>query len=125
MKELTCIVCPKGCLLKVEKISDEWIVEGALCPKGKEFAISEMTSAKRSVSSTVKTTFKDTPRLPVKTDGEIPRKLIFSLMEKINEVIVDYPVSTGEVILENVLNTGVNIIATADLKNKVQEKAYE
>jgi|LGOV01.1.fsa_nt_gb CxxC motif-containing protein len=125
MKELTCIVCPTGCLLKVEKISDEWIVEGALCPKGKEFAINEMTSAKRSVSSTVKTTFKNTPRLPVKTDREIPRKLIFSLMEKINEVVLDYPVSTGEVILENVLDTGANIIATADLKNKLQEKTYE
>jgi CxxC motif-containing protein len=124
VKKLTCIVCPKGCLLKVEKLDNEWIVEGASCKKGKEFAISEMTLAKRSLSSTVKTTFKNMPRLPVKTDGEIPRELISPLMEKINGVILDYPVNAGEIILKNVLDTRINIVATTDLGKIFQEKTY-
>ncbi|OYT14596.1 MAG: molybdopterin oxidoreductase [Bacteroidetes bacterium 4572_77] len=125
MKELTCIVCPNGCLLNVDKKNDEWIVEGNLCPKGIEFAINEMTNAKRSICSTVNTIFKNTPRLPVRTDGEIPKKLIFPLMKEINAVTLERYVTTGEIIIENVLNTGINVIATSDIEYVLQERAYE
>lgn len=125
MKELTCIVCPNGCLLKIDKKDDDWIVGGNLCPKGVDFAIGEMINAKRSICSTVKTIFERVPRLPVRTNGDIPKELIFLLMEKINSVEINHPVHSGEIILENVLDTGVNVIATSDMYYLLEEGLYE
>jgi CxxC motif-containing protein len=115
MKTLTCIVCPNGCNLTIEKVGQEWIVKGNLCPKGKEFAVNEMTNPKRSICSTVRTIFKNMPRLPVRTYGEIPKDYIMSLMREINKIELTQKVHSGDIILENILGTGVNVIATSDM----------
>ncbi|MHC1747133.1 MAG: DUF1667 domain-containing protein [Cellulosilyticaceae bacterium] len=112
MRELVCIVCPNGCTLKIDDTTSELNVTGAKCKKGVAFAKEELTCPKRSVTSTVATAFKAFPLLPVKTDGEIPKDKIRSVMQAINTVYVTEPVKLGEVIIENVLNTGVNIVST-------------
>ena len=48
MKELTCIGCPRGCTLKIERDGDGWSVTGNTCPRGREFAVSEMTAPRRT-----------------------------------------------------------------------------
>lgn len=115
MKSLTCIICPNGCLLEVDKQGDEFIVSGNMCKRGREFAVNEITNPKRSICSTVRTAYMSTPRLPVRTDGEIPFDYIFKVMGEINKVYIDHPVHSGEIIICDVLGTGVNIIATSDL----------
>lgn len=116
MKNLTCIVCPNGCSISIDKsIDGDWIVEGNRCPKGKKFAIEEMTNPVRSICTTVKTNFKYFPRLPVKTNGEIPLNLIFKVMEEVNKVTVNKFVYNGEVILKNILDTGVDVISSVDM----------
>jgi CxxC motif-containing protein len=115
MKKLTCIVCPKGCDLEIEMKNDEYLVKGNLCNRGRFYAINEMTNPMRSITTTIKTKYKTAPRLPVRTDKEIEVKTIFPLMQVLDEVELDHPVHTGEIVVENVLNTGVNIIATSDL----------
>lgn len=125
MREIICIACPVGCKLKVEhkaELKDQWIIEGNLCEKGIEFAKNELTNPTRVICSTVKTTFKELPRLPVRTDGEVAKELIFEVMKKINTVVLDYPVKCGDVVLKNVLNTKVNIIATMDMLDDRTEK---
>jgi CxxC motif-containing protein len=69
----------------------------------------------------VKTTYRKVPRLPVRTNGEVPLNAIFAVMEKINAVTLDHPVHIGEVIIENVCNTGINVIATSDLYYLLEE----
>lgn len=71
MKTLTCIVCPNGCTVTIDKSGDDFIVKGNMCKRGRDFAINEMTNPKRSICSTVKTTIEGFPRLPVRTDGEV------------------------------------------------------
>ena len=112
---LTCIVCPNGCRLSIEKVNGEWIVQGNLCPKGKEFAVNEMTSPMRTICTTVKTIYKDMPRLAVRTDREIPKGKIFTLMQEINKINLEHRVYNGDIIIENILNTGANIIATSNM----------
>lgn len=112
---LTCIICPNGCTLSVEKLNGEWLVQGNLCPKGKGFAITEMTSPMRTICTTVRTIYKDMPRLAVRTDKEIPKNKIFSIMEEINKIILECRVYNGDIIIENILNTGANIIATSNM----------
>lgn len=66
MKELTCIGCPRGCTLKIERDGDGWSVTGNTCPRGREFAVSEMTAPRRTICSTVRTSFPGAPVLPVR-----------------------------------------------------------
>jgi CxxC motif-containing protein len=113
--ELTCIVCPVGCRITVDKKDGAYAVSGNQCPRGRDFALMEATDPRRSLSSTVKTTDPTMPRLPVRTDGEIPRDMIFPVMALINETEVNRPVHMGDVIIADVLGTGVNIISTCDM----------
>ena len=115
MKEIVCIVCPNSCTLSVQKNGDEYTVTGNKCKRGKDFAIGEMTAPKRTISSVVKTAFKNVPALPVRVSDEIPKERIFDVMREINSVTVDKKLSRGDTVIENVLGLGVDIIATSDI----------
>ena len=118
MKEFNCIVCPRGCLLHVEENDGEFTVTGNTCPRGAAFAVSEMTEPKRTICSTVKTAFPEAPVLPVRVSEDIPKDRIFDVMREINAVTLSERVGRGDVIIENVLGLGVNVISTsAILKN--------
>lgn len=110
--ELICIVCPNSCKL----IYENGEIKGAKCPRGVKFGMDEMTAPKRTVCTTVKTAFKDMPVLPVRTDGDIPKDKIFDLMKLVREVVVDKRVGRGEIILKNVLDSGVDLISTSNMK---------
>lgn len=122
LKEITCIVCPNGCKLRVIEKNGEIFVEGNKCKRGKEFGINEIKNPLRSITSTVNTIFKEMPRLSVRTDGLIPKKEIFAVMSEISKVVITNPVDINEVIIENVLDTGVNIISTSSLKAVLKEE---
>lgn len=115
MKQLVCIGCPRGCRLTVEENSGEFIVTGNTCPRGKAFAISEMTEPKRTICSTVKTVFPSCPVLPVRVSDDIPKDRIFDVMREINAVVLTERIGRGDVIIENVLGLGVDVISTSDL----------
>lgn len=115
MKQLVCIGCPRGCRLTVEENSGEFIVTGNTCPRGKAFAISEMTEPKRTICSTVKTVFPGCPVLPVRVSDDIPKDRIFNVMREINAVVLTERIGRGDVIIENVLGLGVDVISTSDL----------
>lgn len=126
MKEFNCIGCPRGCLLRVEKDGDEFIVSGNTCDRGKEFAISEMTAPKRTICSTVKTVFSDVPVLPVRVSKDIPKEKIFDVMKEINAVTLTERIGRGDIIIENVLGLGVNVISTSSiLKTNIKENILE
>lgn len=111
MKELICIVCPKGCHLKVDEDHD-YAVTGNGCPRGAEYGKVELTHPTRVVTSTVKCAGGAHPRCPVKTDGAIPKHLIFEAMKTLEAVELHAPVRVGDVVVPNVCGTGVNFVAT-------------
>lgn len=116
MKELTCIECPNGCRLVVETDAGGAVrVSGNSCPRGQAFAVSEMTHPVRTISSTVRTVYKEVPVLPVRVSSQIPKGMIFSVMEKINQVLVDQPLSRGDIVIENVCGLGADVIATSSI----------
>ena len=75
-QELICIVCPKGCHLTAEQTAEGWQITGFGCPRGQQYGVAEMTNPTRVVTSTVRITGGIHPRLPVKTDGALPRSLV-------------------------------------------------
>ena len=66
MKEMTCITCPNGCHLQIEEKDEKILVTGNRCKRGETFAISELTHPMRTICSTVRTTCREIPVLPVR-----------------------------------------------------------
>jgi CxxC motif-containing protein len=113
--QIICIACPQGCTVEIVKEGDEYKVSGNKCKRGKEYAINELTNPTRTLTTTVKTSFPDFPRLPVKTDKEIPLGDVFECMSEINAIVVDKRLKPGDVVSESLLGTDVKLLATADM----------
>ena len=113
MKELICILCPRGCRLKVD---DNLNVTGNFCPRGIIYAKTEITNPTRSLTSTVKIKAKDAVRLSVKTSQPVPKGKMFDCIRELDKVIVEAPIHIGDVILHNVCDTGADFIATKDIE---------
>jgi CxxC motif-containing protein len=114
--ELTCIGCPLGCPLTVTiQDNNEIIVAGNTCPKGATYAQKEVTNPTRIVTSTVRVSGGSCAMLNVKTASDIPKDKIFACVEALKEVVVPAPIRIGDVILENVADTGVAVIAARNV----------
>lgn len=114
MKELICIVCPKGCHLQVDEARD-YAVSGNSCPRGAEYGKMELTHPTRVVTSTVRCSGGAHPRCPVKTAGAIPKELIFQAVRCLDGVELTAPVRTGDIVVADVCGTGIPFVATRDL----------
>lgn len=117
-KKITCINCPLGCSMEVEISDSKIVVSGNRCKRGEEYAVNEIRDPKRVVTSTVRVAGGNKALTSVKTDGEVPKRLIFDVMNAINNIKVNAPVNVGDLIIENVLGTGVNILSTARVEKK-------
>lgn len=112
-KELICICCPNGCHLKVDIESST--ISGNKCKRGEEYGINEVTHPVRVITSTVKVLKGSLPVVPVKTKEAIPKALNFKCMEEINKVMAKAPIKVGDVLIKNVLDTGVDVVATKNI----------
>ena len=100
IRELTCIVCPKGCQLKAELEGGKVVnVTGHTCP--------------RTITSTART--ENGQVIPVKTSTTVPKELMFDCMREINRAVVKLPARIGDVLIENILGTGANVVVTANM----------
>lgn len=118
--ELTCIGCSKGCAITVS-LKDGKIekIKGNSCKTGEKYATKEMKKPMRTITSTVKVRKGKRKIISVKTQNDIPNEIISSVMEVLKKVKVDAPIHVGDIIVKNVCNTGVDIVATK--KSKVKD----
>lgn len=107
-KRFVCIECPRGCMLTATVEDGVVGVSGNGCPRGKKYAVDEMTEPRRVLTSTVRTAYG---LVPVKTDGEIKKSAIFDVMKKIRAAYIDRPLDFGDVVISDVDGTGVDIIS--------------
>ena len=112
-KDMICIVCPVGCRLHID---EQHNVTGNKCKRGITYAIEEVTNPTRTITSTVSILSQNHRRLSVKTDKPIPKKYIFDCMKLINEIKVTAPIKIGDIIAQNIFDTGVNIVATSTIE---------
>jgi len=111
-KELTCIVCPRGCRLTID---DNLNVTGNSCPRGAQYAKDEMTNPKRMITSIVRVKNRENMMVSVKTSTSIPKGKIFEVMAEIEKVSVNAPVHIGDIVIKDVLGTGSDIVATKEI----------
>ena len=113
---LICIGCPLGCPLTVEMEGNEVkSVAGNTCPRGDAYAKKELTNPTRIVTSTVRVAGGKLAMVSVKTQSDIPKDKIFDCVKALKDVEVPAPVKIGDVIVENIAGTGVNVIATKNV----------
>lgn len=114
-RELICIGCPMGCPLVVElEGSDIVSVKGHTCKRGEVYARKEVTNPTRIVTSTVKVEGGKVDMVSVKTRDDIPKGKIFECVKALKGVTVKAPIHIGDVIVANVADTGVDIVATKE-----------
>lgn len=111
-KKLTCIICPRGCQLEIDENNNVFF---NFCIRGKTYALNEINDPKRTITSIMKVSNRDDTFVSVKCVPEIKKELIFDLMKEINQKSVKAPIKRGDILIENVLDSGVNIIATKDI----------
>jgi CxxC motif-containing protein len=119
MKEFICISCPMGCHLSVDDTDkSNIIVTGNTCPRGKIYGINEVTRPKRMVTSSVKVTGGIDLVVSVKTKEAIDKNLIFDVLNELKNIEVKAPIKIGDVIIKNVLNSGVDVVASRNVGEK-------
>lgn len=114
IRELTCISCPLGCPLKVETDENGAVLQvtGNTCKRGEVYGKKEVTAPERTVTSTVAVVGGSAPLVSVRTKTDIPKGKIFDCMEAIRAAKIQAPVHIGDVVVENVCGTGVDVVAT-------------
>ena len=96
IRELTCIGCPMGCqLTAVMDGSRVTEVTGNTCPRGDAYARKECTHPARTV-----------------TAGEVPKEKVLDVARALCRVHLTAPVQAGDVVIPDVLGTGVDVVAT-------------
>lgn len=109
-RELTCIVCPMGCTIKVELSGEGQVLKitGNHCKQGANYAASECTNPRRTLTTTLRC--EDGGMVSVKTDATIPKEKMLEAMQRINGLRVKLPVRIGDVLIEDLF--GSNVVAT-------------
>lgn len=120
--QFNCTTCPSECLLtaEVERDADGHVAEvhsvtGNSCPRGDKFAHQELTCPMRVLTTTVAVSGGDEALLPVRTAEAIPLELHAQAMNLIRSLVVNAPIHMGDVILPDLLNTNINLVASMDI----------
>ena len=112
--KMICINCPKGCEMDVSVDGDKVVVVGNSCPKGEDYAKAEVTNPTRMVTGLVRVAGMRKP-LPVKTKVAVPKGKIDAVLFALHQTTVQLPVKIGDVIIADVAETGVDVVATANM----------
>lgn len=115
-RDMTCIICPRGCTLTVE-LEDQKVlsVKGNACKRGKDYAVAECTAPTRTLTTTVMTESGEV--VAVKSNKPVPKALLFDCMREINECIAPTSVKQGDVVIANLLDTGADIVVTSYIES--------
>ncbi|MEG1791577.1 MAG: DUF1667 domain-containing protein [Clostridia bacterium] len=108
-----CIMCPMGCPLEIEELNGKIVVRGNTCKRGATYGEQEFKSPKRVVTSLVK--LSNGGVVSVKTNGLINKSDIFPVLEILKTVTLDLPIKIGDIVLKNILNSGVDVVATSNV----------
>lgn len=110
--EITCIACPMGCNIEiVEEGGKIKNITGYSCQRGKKFAETEFYNPKRILTTVVSLKGGTHPCLPVISDDQVPKEVLEDCIQILKKTEVNTPIKMGDVVEENILGTGVNIIA--------------
>lgn len=120
--KFNCTTCPSECLLTVEvergangAVAAVRSVTGNSCPRGDKFAHQELTCPMRVLTTTVAVSGGDEALLPVRTAEAVPLELHAQAMDLIRGLVIDAPIRMGDIVLEDLLGTNIDLVASMDI----------
>ena len=117
--KITCIHCPLGCQIKVEEKNNNFQFSGNFCIKGEEYSILEIKNPTRILTTTVLVKNGKQLLLPVRSEKGIHKDLIKKCIFILSKLKVKAPIKYKDIIYKNILNTGINIIASRNINKKL------
>ena len=112
-RDLTYIICPRGCALTAEISENSVTVTGHTCPKGEEYAINECLHPMRTVTATVRVSNRHNTMVSVKTEQPVPKERMMDVMALLRQTQIQAPVAIGDVVISDVF--GTKIVITKDI----------
>ena len=113
-RNITCIICPKGCAMCAQIQGETVTVTGNTCPKGEEYAINECLHPVRTVTATVRVANRPNTMVSVKTAEPVDKARMMDVMEQLRKLTVNAPVAVGQVILQDLFGTKIVITKNID-----------
>jgi CxxC motif-containing protein len=116
-ENIVCIGCPLGCrtTLKIDRHGDVVKITGYKCKEGRKYVLEEHRNPVRILTATIRTEKSPRPLLPVRTNRPILKSRLKEATLTLVRVKAKPPVKAGQVMLPNLLNSGVDVVATDDL----------
>ncbi len=118
--EYTCIVCPRGCHLVAEKVmvdgKETITVTGNFCNRGIKYATEEMTMPMRTVTTSLHVENGEIRMVSAKTANTVPKASIDQVLAEAAKTTASAPIKVGDVLIENVAGTGVDLVATRNIE---------
>jgi CxxC motif-containing protein len=121
-REIICVICPKGCHISLAEGSPDSggriapaDIRGNKCKRGMTYALSEFTNPVRVLTTTVRIEGGDMPMVPVRSEKPLPKGLLMECMRTINGLTAEAPVKRGDILIKDILGTGVGIVATGNV----------
>jgi CxxC motif-containing protein len=113
LDRLTCVLCPVGCELEVRPGDAGGLdVRGHQCDKGPAFAAEEVLRPMRNLATSVPIRGTAARMVSVRLSGPVPRERIFPILAEIAKLRPEAPIRRGQVLIADVLGSGVDVIAT-------------
>ncbi|AEE92336.1 conserved protein of unknown function [Tepidanaerobacter acetatoxydans Re1] len=114
--QLICTSCPKECNLSISLQDDKIIkIQGNSCKKGIDYAQIEMTDPRRILTTTVLIKDSEHLLLPVRSSAPLPKDMLQEAAKITRGYKVTPPIKRGDVVIANILNSGVHIIASRSI----------
>ncbi len=105
----TCIVCPVGCQLNIEKIDGEIVVTGNGCMRGIPYGKSEFECPKRIVTAIIR---GKKQICSIKTTIPVEKKKLNEVL-KLLKFAPDKKFKVGEIMYKNIFGSGADIVVTS------------
>lgn len=118
LRTFTCIMCPQGCEITADGNETPYIITGNKCKRGYEYVKQELINPMRNIASSILIDGGELPLASVRLSTPIPKAKIFNVMYEIRKIRRTAPVYEGEIVLENVLGLGSNVMVTKTVDMK-------
>lgn len=112
-RQMTCIICPRGCALEAQIQGEQVTVTGNACPRGAEYAVNECLHPVRTVTTTVRVTNREDTMVSVKTQTPVAKENMARVVALLRKLTVEAPVSVGQIVAENIC--GSTIVVTKNI----------
>jgi len=118
-RRIICTSCPVGCFMIVTEENGKIVsISGSSCPRGEEYAKVELTDPRRVFASTIRVEGGVLSVCPVRSKEPVPKDKILDITKAVARVKIKAPIEIGQIIIKNVCDTGVDIVASRSLPAK-------